>query len=249
MDTIKANLMRLVGVGLSTVVVLLLIRFVGPLPLTISQTTTNKQSTFDVIGESESVTTPDEAIVVVGITASESSVKAAQNKINQVMNDINAELGKMGIDKKDVKTKGYSISPSYDYQVGQRIVGYSASVNLSIRLTDFDSVNLVIDKATSLGANQVGGVSFSLSADKEERVKNELRKEAIDKAKKKANDLAQLAGMRLGRIVNIVEGGQPVMTPFAREMMVTADGKDVPTKIEPGSTTISYSVTLSYETL
>lgn len=227
-------------------------RFIGPIPFSIMQTTTAKQSTFDVTGESKITTIPDKAVVSLGITVNESTVKQAQDKANTIINNINAELGKLDIDKKDIKTDNYSLYPNYDYQQGQRITGYSINANLSVNLTDFSTLNQAIDAATGAGANQVGGIMFTLSDEKKKDVENDARKQAIENAKEKAQSLSSLAGMRLGKIVNVSESPNFQPRPYAL-MNATQDsmgGKTgVPTNVEPGSTTFNYSVTLSYETL
>lgn len=216
------------------------------------QTTTQKQSTFDVTGESKITTIPDKAVVSLGITVNESTVKQAQDKANTIINNINAELGKLNIDKKDIKTDNYSLYPNYDYQQGQRITGYSINANLSVNLTDFSKLNQAIDAATGAGANQVGGIMFTLSDEKKKDVEHDARKQAIENAQEKAQSLSSLAGMRLGKIVNVSES--PNFQPRPYELMkATSDSiggnAGVPTNVEPGSTTFTYVVTLSYETL
>jgi uncharacterized protein YggE len=239
------------GVSLGTLGVVAISRLVGPLPFSVSQTTTQKQSTFDVTGESTITTIPDKAVVSLGIQVNASTVKEVQDQANTVMNSINAELGKLGIEKKDIKTDNYSLYPIYDYSGTQRITGYSVNANLSVSLTDFSKLNQAIDTATQVGANQIGGISFALSDDKLEEVENDARKEAIEDAKKKAEELSGLAGMRLGKIVNVYEqpnyGSYPMMA--RAEMAIDGKGGGAPTNVEPGSTTYSYTVTLSYETL
>ncbi len=229
--------------------------FGGP-AFSINQVSTNKQSTFDVTGESKITTIPDQAEVRMGISINESTVKAAQDKANTVTNAINTQLAGLGIEKKDIKTENYSLYPNYDYQngTGQRIVGYSVNANLVVTIKDFAILNQAIDTATQVGANQIGGITFTLSDEKRDETEKEARKEAIENAKKKASELSRLAGMRLGSIVNVYEspmGDSKIYPMMAESAMMDARGAGggSPTNVEPGSTTYSYSVTLSYETL
>lgn len=229
-------------------------RFFGGPSLAINQVSTNKQATFDVTGESKITTIPDQAEVRLGITVNEPTVKAAQDKANTIINNINAELAKLGVEKKDLKTENYSLYPNYDYQSGngQRITGYSVNANLVATLTDFAKLNQAIDAATGVGANQIGGITFSLSDSKKAETEEQARKEAIDNAKDKANELSRLAGMRLGKIVNVMEVNTGSDFYLRPEVMMDAKagaGGGAPTNVEPGSTSFTYSVTLSYETL
>ncbi len=249
-----AALVIALGLTGSVLGIVAISRVVGPLPLSVTSTVTQKQSTFDVSGDSKITTVPDKAVVSLGITVNESTVKSAQDKANKIINDINSELGKLGIEKKDIKTDNYSLYPNYDYGNGaQRITGYNVNANLSVSISDFAKLNQAVDAATSVGANQVGGINFTLSDDKKKDVENEARKEAIENAKSKAQELAGLAGMKLGKIVNVYETPQFEGAMYAKDMVSAlpqaGGGAGAPTNIEPGSTSFSFTVTLSYETL
>lgn len=231
-------------------------RIAGPIPLHISQTTTAKQSTFDVTGDGEVSATPDRAIIDMGVQASENTVQAAQTKGNQVISAITKDLTAMGIDKADIKTTNYSLYPTYDYQGGkQRITSYSLNINLQVKLKDFDKINTVVDTATKDGANQVGGVQFTLSDEKRRDVENQVREIAIGHAKEKAQSLSKISGVQLGNIVNVTENtnnGNPRPYPMmAKDVAVAGMGggsAGAPTEVQPGSSTFTMSVTLSYET-
>jgi len=242
-------------VSVAVVCIALVTRYVGTPSLSISQTSTMKQSTFDVSGKAEMVVVPDEAKIAVGISAQELTVAQAQNKVNQTINNITEALKALGIDKKDIKTQNYYINPDYDYQPNalNKITGYNAHVNIAVTVRDFDKVNQVIDQATAQGANSVGGVSFDLSDAKRKELENQARGEAIKNAQEKGQDLARLAGMRLGKVINVSEN-PPSNNLYFREAaldsaMPLAAKAGAPTNIEPGSQTYTYTVTVSYETL
>lgn len=242
-------------VSVALVCISLLTRYVGTPSLSISQTSTMKQSTFDVSGEAEMVAVPDEAKISVGITAQETTVAKAQDKVNKTINNITEALKALDIDKKDIKTQNYSIYPDMSYEPNalNRITGYNANISLQVTVRDFEKVNQVIDQATAQGANSVSGVRFDLSDAKRKELENQARGEAIKNAQEKGQSLAKLAGMRLGKVVNVSET-QPASNLYFRdsamEAMPLAAGKSVaPTSIEPGSQTFKYSVTVSYETL
>jgi uncharacterized protein len=240
-------------VVLSVMGIIFVTRFLGGPSLSVNQISTQKSSLFEVSGESKITTVPDQAEVRLGITVNESTVKAAQDKANSVINGINTKLGELGIDKKNIKTENYSLYPNYDYQsgAGQRITGYAVNASLVVTITDFAKLNQAIDMSTQAGANQIGGITFSLSDDKKAEVEKEARQEAIDNAKDKANELSKLAGMRLGKIVNVTERPQSadVPAPFLAMDAKGGAGGGAPTNVEPGSTSFTYNVTLSYETL
>ena len=224
-------------------------KLTGPIPFSVNSVSTNKNDTFNVTGEGKVIVQPDVALVTVGVVANGSSVKVAQDQINQNINKIAASIKSLGVEQKDIQTSNYSINPNYDYNSGiQRITGYQANTNLSIKVRDISKVNNVIDQATQNGANQVGGVVFEV--DDKTALQNEARQKAVTDAKTKAENAANIAGFSLGRIVNYNENFGGAMPPIQmnRNLAVglAADEK-LQTNVEPGSSEIVVNVTLSYE--
>ncbi|MCL5784671.1 MAG: SIMPL domain-containing protein [Patescibacteria group bacterium] len=229
------------------VMLFLYTRLVGPLPFSVTSVTTQKSTTFDVTGEGKITAKPDIASITAGIQVQAQSVKAVQDQINGVINKVSEALKQAGVDAKDIQTANYSIFPTYDYGSGsQKITGYSASTNLLIKVRNLDNANNVIDTATNNGANQVSGVSFDI--DDKTKLENEARQKAVEAAKKKAAEAAQIAGFRLGRIINYSENlqGQPRPVPMAVGALEKSAG-DTRTQVEPGSSEVTVDITLSYE--
>lgn len=217
-------------------------KLAGPIPFSVTSVTTQKTDAFTVTGEGKAVVVPDTAVVNVGVQAQGATVKEVQSQLNQKTNAITDAVKKLGIDNKDIQTTNYSINPSYDFgSGGQRITGYTANTNLTIKVRDIDRANSVIDAATGAGANQVSGVSFEVG-DREKPL-NEAREEAVAQVRRKAEDAARIAGFKLGRLVNYQEseGGVPGPIPLY------AKAEDARTQIEPGSTEIVLIVTLGFE--
>lgn len=221
-------------------------RWMGALPISVTQT--QKMSTFDVSGEGKVVVVPDQAEMSMGVQKSGSSIADVQKQVNTTIKQLTDQLKGLGIDEKDIKTTSYSVYPDYmPGKTGQ----YNVSAQVSVKTGDFAVASKVLDLAGTLGLNQVGGISFSLSDDLRDKTTKEARSQAIEAAQKKASELAGLSGMRLGRIVNVQEGeiAQP------RPLMYGAQGKSLdagvvaPTQVEPGTNEVNVSVTLSYETL
>lgn len=223
-------------------------KLVGPIPFSVNSVSTMKQDTFTVTGEGKAAAAPDRAQISVGVTSTVGpNVKDIQSQVNATINTIVKELKALGIEDKDIRTANYNISPNYDFNAGQQITGYTVSANLSID-APIEKANDVIDTATRNGANLVGGVQFTFSDEVKMKLEQEARKEAVDEAKKKAQGLADAAGIRLGRIINVQESSGFGIRPLPMLQRVGGP-EDVKTSIEPGESAISISVTLSYETL
>lgn len=224
-------------------------KLAGPLPFSINSVTTTKTDTFTVSGEGKVTLIPDVAVVSLGVTAQGSSVTKVQDELNTKMNAVSAAIKKLGVDAKDIKTSYYHISPTYDYSSGtQRVTGYQASSQLSVKVRKIDSINSVIDGATREGANEVGGVSFDV--DDKTKAENQAREAAVSDAKAKAEAAASAAGFKLGRVINYSEGNgsypRPLMYDTA-EKALPMSGGGAPTEVEPGTSELSVNVSLSYE--
>jgi uncharacterized protein YggE len=128
---------------------------------------------------------------------------------------------------------------------------YRAQATVSVKMRDLDKVSDALDLISMIGLDSVNGPTFGLSDKLMEETMRQAREMAIDKAKTKAQELADLSGMKLGRIVNVAEGTQGgYPTPmYARDLTVssTMEAK-VATPIEKGSSEVTVTVTLSYET-
>lgn len=221
--------------------------FFGPLPLSVNSVNTTKTDTFSVSGTGKYSAAPDLALTTVGVTAQAQTVSQAQDQINKNINKITEAIKALGIDSKDIQTQNYSINPDYDYSSGnQHITGYNANTNLVIKVRDLAKINSVIDAATQNGANQIGGVSFDLSDPTD--AQNQARQMAVNEAKDKAQQAATVAGFKLGKIINYSEDfGGSVPRPLMYDTAKAETSSVAPTQIEPGSTQVQVSVTLSFE--
>lgn len=245
----NSRILLLPVIGATTFFILLFTftKIFGPIPFSVNSVTTTKSTTFDVTGEGKVSVKPDVASVNVGIRSQGSTVKIAQDQINTVINKVSQAVKSLGVDAKDIQTTNYSIYPDYDYSgSSQRIKGYSASTNLSAKVRNTDKVNSVIDAATSNGANEISGINFEV--DDKTKAENEAREKAVADAKSKAENAAKIAGFKLGRIVNYSEnfGDFPRPIPM-RAMALENKAQGSPTQVEPGSTEVNVTVTLSYE--
>ena len=224
-------------------------KYGGGVPINVTSTTTEKTSTFDVSGEGKVVVIPDEARVRMGVRREGLSVESLQEQVNSVMTELIAELDELGIKKEDVRTASYSVNPNYRER-GLGPQEYMAYAEVEVKIKEMENVSAVLDLVGPLGLEQVGGQSFGLSDTLEEESKKDAREMAIAQAKDSAHELSQLAGMKLGKIVNVQESGAYPIPYQVREMSFKSGSEDeamISTPVEPGSSEIVVSVTLSYE--
>ena len=143
-----------------------------------------------------------------------------------------------GVAEKDIQTEQVSLFPRTN-QDGTQVVGYSASNSVSAIVRDLAKAGAVVDAAAEAGSNQISGPSLTVSDS--ERFYEQALNEAYVQALVKARRLAAKAGVRLGRPVQIVEGGGQAPIPFTDGAKAAAG---VP--IQPGTTEIQASVTVTF---
>ncbi len=201
------------------------------------------QGTISVTGEGIVQTVPDQATLSLGVTTNGKTAAAAMAANTTAMTAVIARLKTAGIAEADLQTSNLYLSPNwggYDSSA-PAIVDYSASNMLNVRLRDIDSLGAVLDAAVTDGANAVNGITFGLADQKP--AMDEARARAVADARARAEVLARAAGVTLGPIVAITEGGAfngPVP-------MFRADEASAPVPVETGEVAITANVTVTWD--
>lgn len=201
--------------------------------------------TITVSGTGEVAAVPDKATVMLGVTTEAEEAAVAMRENSEAMAAVMARLAALGIAERDMQTSSLSLSPRWEpprpMESAPRITGFVASNMLTVELRDLDALGGVLDAALGDGANTLGGLRFGISDDSE--LMDAARRAAVADAAGKARVLAEAAGVTLGPIEEIVEGGGiGVPMPQARMEMAMADA--VP--VAPGELTIAISVTMTW---
>jgi len=209
-----------------------------------------REAVVSVAGEGRAVAAPDTAIVTLTVMKQAKTAQDALAENNKTVAAVLDALKTAGVAERDLQTAGFSIQPQFNFQSGNdgqprppEVVGYQASNTLTVRVRDLSKLGGLIDQAVSLGVNQGGDIQFI--NDKPDDVLNEARKLAVADAIAKAKTLAEAAGVKLGRLVNISEvpANQPPQPVFRATMMKAADA-GVP--IQGGENTYNVNVTVTY---
>jgi len=236
--------------AITVLMVLFIFSRFGFLPLVVTSTVTQKTDIFQVTGEGKVVAKPDMAEVTVGVEKTGGSIKDLQNEVNKTVNNLVADLKKLGIEERYIKTTSYNVHPNHDWSSGrQRITGYTVFTQLQIKTKNLDKINEVIDTATAGGLNQVYGLSLTINEEKRKELEKEARQQAVKEAKTKSEELARVSGIKLGKIINVTESLATPWLPQNLAMEKLAVGGGTPTEIQPGESEIRVTLTLSYQVL
>ncbi len=180
---------------------------------------------------------PDTMTVTIGVNVVRPTVSEATAEATASATALFEALEAAGVAEQDIQTQNYSIWPQYRYDEGRapELTGYQVSNTVLATIRDVDSAGSVIDAAVAAGGDNsvVQGIGFSVEDDTERLA--EARAKAFADARAKAEQLAELAGVELGRVLRMAEtlGGQSPL--FAAESMAADSASRTP--IQPGEVT------------
>lgn len=186
---------------------------------------------------------PDTAMLDIGVSTVGEDVKAAMAEADEVMNAVRAAVEAAGVASNDVVTTGLHVWRDERTDDDGNTTATRFQVRHSYRLTvrDIDTVGDVLAAAVEAGANEVGGISFTLSDPG--TLAEEARRLALEDARTRAEGLATAAGVELGVPISISELGGVPFASYRESAMMAADSSSVAT----GQLAITVTVQVSYE--
>lgn len=195
---------------------------------------------------------PDTVVISAGVEIHTRQTQAlAYTDMNTSINALKSVLTTAGIAEKNIQTSWLSVGPEYNYIDGKQILsGYQAITNLSIRVEKKDPkvTNDILDAISKIPDIRMNGVEYDL-ADKE-IVYTEARKIALEKARKKAEEMAQVTHVTIIAVQSISENTGVGAIPLyqnAKSLDMAAGGSTSSTDISVGQVEYTSSVNVSYE--
>ena len=201
-----------------------------------------------VTGQGEVTVVPDVAILSLGVEAQAITVQQAMDEAAIAMDQVMAALRANGVAERDIQTQWFNIYPVRDWiDEGREIlIGYRVSNTVSAKIRDVAATGSIIDRVAEAGGDlaRIQGVSFTV--DDPSQYHSEARAKAIADAQAKAQHLAALAGVDLGRPFYISESGGfvPIYRDYGYGMLEA--GAVPPTPISPGETEVTLTVQMAF---
>jgi len=185
--------------------------------------------------------TPDIAQVTISVVTQSISAAEAQQSNAATMTQVIQALVDAGVSKNDIKTTGYSLSPRYSYDGHQTLVGYECRNMIAVTTENVSEVGKFIDVAVRAGANEVGGVFFTVSEEKTAQLMAEAIKKAVGDADSKAQAIASALG------VTITGKSYASISPMYQPYGVRYEAKaSEPTPIILGELQLTVTVQIDY---
>jgi uncharacterized protein len=226
-------------------------------------------STVSTSGTATTRVTPDMFSVIVGVETNGTTAQEAVSRNANLTGQVIAALSGLGISENQIGTSTYSVLPIYEYrqplqpcpeiyppppgcEPRQEIIGYSASNSVTVTLNVNAGVDAgqIIDASVQAGANNVNGLYFFVSPDRQQEIRDSLFRDAIASARQRANIAAEALGMTVSEVQSvdlrevffpIFRGLEEVSTAGA-----AADSVSLPTQILPGEQEVSTTVSIVF---
>lgn len=201
---------------------------------------------------------PDKVTVTIGVETQGLTAEEAATKNAELMEKVIAALKELGVTDDQISTSWYNVFPIYDYRSPpcieiypqppdcapkSEITGYRASNSLSVTLDADDDVGRVIDGAVTAGANNVNGVYFFVSEERQQQIRDGLIKEAIDNARSRADKAAEAVNMGITGVKSI-HLNDVYFPVFYKDVAAESTGASTP--ILPGQQQVTMTVQVTF---
>jgi uncharacterized protein len=198
-----------------------------------------------VTGSGSVTVPPDYAEIASGVTNQAKNAKDASDANAKAMAALNAALKTDDIAADDIQTLRFSVSPMYgppQQNAPPRLVGFSVSNELRIKVRQIDRVGAILDSLIQAGATDSGSVQF-LHSNMSESL-DRARQAALADARRKAALYAASAGLKLGAVAWVTE--EPAYAPpLPMAGRAYAAAASVP--ISAGADTLNVQITVGFE--
>ena len=194
-----------------------------------------------VSGTGEVAAVPDMAVIALGVVHVDKTAGAAMAKVGADARALIGVLEAEGVAARDMQTAQLNVGPVWDNRSSgpRTITGFEARTTVTVRIRDLSGLGAVLDKVLEAGANTFNGLSFQL--EDPSAAEAEARAAAVRDAKEKAQQLSDAAGVTLGPVLALSEGGAG---GGPRPELFAARAADVP--VAAGEVTIRAQVSMRF---
>ncbi len=191
---------------------------------------------------------PDVAIISLGVEVEAATVAIAQAQAAVDMDSVINSLKANGVLEEDIKTQQYNIYPVRRWIDNKEVlVGYRVTNTVTVKIRDVADTGVIIDEAVRAAGDSIRINSIGFTVDEPETYYDEARQKAMEDAKDKAEQLANLGSVTLGKPTYISEGSFYIPVRYDNGLKEAVDSGTVPpTPISPGEMEVSLTVQVVY---
>ncbi|AKG53828.1 DUF541 domain containing protein [Dehalogenimonas sp. WBC-2] len=169
---------------------------------------TTQQVGIWVNGSGKVVATPDVAIISIGVQVEAVTINEANQEAAAAMAALINTLKTQGVADKDIKTQNYNIYPVYDYDKDtgkSSIRGYQVSNTVEAKIRVIANAGQIVDAAVAVAGDAIRVNSIYFTLDDPTALEAQARELALLDAKAKAEQIASVTGVSLGKVSYVSE--------------------------------------------
>lgn len=183
---------------------------------------------------------PDAVVLHLSVEVVDDEPGVAVSRVAALVDDLLRLLDAEGVAAADRRTTGLSVDPHWDQRdEGPR--GHQAQYSLQAVARDVGTAAALVQRAADTAGGALRVHSFQLTVRDPAPHRAAARADAVRACREQAGQLAEAAGVRLGRLLRLVEGGEQRYA-----VMESASGRAAGPGIEQGTQEVAVGVTATY---
>jgi uncharacterized protein YggE len=183
-------------------------------------------------------------VVQYRLYAQDKQLRNAYVQVQKQAEQLRQTLSHAGIPPQQVRLGDYQVTPNFNSK-GDKITSFSVSEQLTAELTDFSKSAELVDIASEQNAPSIQSVSFTLKA--VEQAKDKAVADGFEKAQRRAEEIARLAGAKIKLSYAAVDVPEPYIPSRAatQELSVAATRVAIPQPPPPTAAFASERITVT----
>jgi uncharacterized protein YggE len=186
-----------------------------------AQRVEERYSTISVVGEGIASAPPDQATVRFGVVTRDDDPEVARSENAEAARRAMDAVRELIANDDAMRLENLSLQPAREFDPESRRyieLGFEAERYVVVEVSDLDVLPTLIARIVEEGANRLHQVSYEL--ENQDAVRNTALERAMENATEKAETMAAVAGVGLGRVLRIAEQGTSMPIPLMRDMAV-----------------------------
>lgn len=163
---------------------------------------------------------PDTAEIQMNVAAQDDSSQVAYQKASKDVEQVRQVLRSNGLDPKSATVGFFSVQPIYEWKPKQRVIGYRATTDLTLKLKDFSKIGTITQQLADANVSETQTLNYIL--ENMDEAKNHAVEDAYRRARNSAETIARASGRVLGDLsyasVDTFENSRIIVPRMARAM-------------------------------
>jgi len=195
-----------------------------------------------VTGEGVTYGTPDRCLITLALNVMADNSADAFDRVGALAEQVIEVVLAQGVDRADVQTLNISLQDWFDRD-SQSVTARIATYILSVSLLGLERTGMLLSAVTPVAGNSLQVHGMRLVVGDPRPLVAEARRRAVEDALAKARELAAAAGVQLGQITSIDDGGDGRSGNMRFAAMALSSSASAP--VEAGTSAVTALVTIT----